>query len=102
MPAQDIEVEIGIGIEAGSGFGSASLHGRQRLGKAGGVASKKSLTQFCLPGEVVVEGRLRDLQLGGNVGIAEPVEATDLDETLGHVEDLGSRVTPLDLGRVYR
>ena len=55
-----------------------------------------------LPGEVVVEGRLRDLQLGGNVGIAEPVEATDLDETLGHVEDLGGRVTPLDLGRVYR
>ena len=37
-------------------------------------------------------------KFGGNVCIDEPVEATDLDETLGHVEDLGGRVASLDLG----
>jgi hypothetical protein len=40
-----------------------------------------------LAGEVVVEAGLAELQLGGDVGVAEAVEAAALHEPLGDVED---------------
>ena len=47
----------------------------------------EALAEVGLGGEVVVQRRLGDVQLGGDIGIAEPVEPTHLDQSLGRVED---------------
>ena len=89
--AQDVEVQPGVGVELGRSIDRAGVHLRQRLGEAGGIALDESLAEFRLAGEVVVERGLGDLQLCGDVGVAEAVEATDLHQPFGHVEDLGGR-----------
>ncbi len=43
-----------------------------------------------LAGEVVVQARLGDADLGGDVGVAEAVEAARLHQPLGDVEDAGA------------
>ena len=49
--------------------------------------SDQRLAELGLAGEVVVEARLRDVEFLRNVRVAEPVEAADLHEPLGDVED---------------
>ena len=62
-----------------------------RFARAGhetaGVTGDERFTEGGLTGEVVVQGSFSDLQLGGDVGVAEAVEPADLDQPLGHVQD---------------
>src|SRR5665213_2140863 len=44
------------------------------------------MSELTLAAEVVVQARLGDLELLGDVGVADAVEATNLDEPLGDVE----------------
>jgi len=45
--------------------------------------------------------RLSDVQLDGDIRVAEPVEAPDLNQAFGHVEDLCCRVRWFDLSRPH-
>ena len=66
----------------------------KRVGEALGVARDQRLAELGLAGEVVVEAGLGDRQLGGDVGVAEAVEAAHLDEPFGDVEDARRAVSP--------
>jgi hypothetical protein len=65
------------------------------MGEAFGVACDECLTQPRLAREVVVETGLGDRQLGGNIRVAEAIEATDLNEPFGDIKDAGARVPRL-------
>jgi hypothetical protein len=51
------------------------------------VTGDERLAEVGLPGEVVMQGSFGDLQLGCDVGVAEAIEAADLDQPLGYVQD---------------
>jgi hypothetical protein len=49
-----------------------------------------------------MQAGLGDMQLGRNVGVAEPVESTQLHQPLRDIEDAGSCIAVVDLLVVLR
>ena len=84
---QHLKVQPRIAFELGWRVRDAGLDGRQRLGEARRIACEERLAEFRLARKMVVQGRFGDLQLGGDVGVAEAVEPADLDQSLGDIED---------------
>jgi hypothetical protein len=55
------------------------------------VALDQTIPEIGLGREMIVQRCFRDMQRGGDVGIAEGVEAARLHQTFGNVEDAGRR-----------
>ena len=53
------------------------------------VALDERAAKFGLGGEVIMQACLGDPDLGGDVGVAEAVEAARLHQTLGHIQNTG-------------
>jgi len=87
LVSQDVGVDAGVGGEPGWGVAAACVDLLERFGEAGGVAADQRFAELGLSGKVVVEAGLGEAELGGDVGIAEAVEAAALHEPFGAVED---------------
>ena len=53
------------------------------------VAIDQTIPKIGLGREMIVQRRFGDMQRGGDVSIAESVEAAGLNQTFGDVEDAG-------------
>jgi hypothetical protein len=89
LALKDVAVELRVGAELGAGIDGAPFDLVERRGEARRVALDQRLPELGLACEVVVQARLRDPELLGHVGVAEPVEPAELHQPFGHVEDLG-------------
>ena len=67
----------------------------QRARKGRRVTLDEPASQFRLGGEVIVQRGLGEPDLGGDVGVAEAVEAARLHEVLGDVENTLGRIRGL-------
>ena len=84
---EDTEIEGGIGPELAQGVDGLAVDTGQLGDEADRVALDERGAELGLAGEVIVEGRRRDPELGRDIGIAEPVEPPGLHQALGDVED---------------
>jgi len=85
--AQHLEVQRCVAVELGGCRHVGGVEGGQRPGEARGVAGDERFPELGLAGDVVVQGRLGDLQLGSDVGVAEAVEPAGLYQPLGSIKD---------------
>ncbi len=94
--SQHVEIERDVALEPGRVVGARGVHGVESDGESCGVSGDEGGAQVGLAGKVVVQGRPGHTQLGGDVGVAEPVEAPVLDEPFTGVEDQsgGGRFVP--------
>ncbi len=90
--AQHLGVQARVRVELGGGGRDVGVDRCERVRETLRVASDERLAQLGLAGEVVVEAGLGEGQLGGHVRVAEAVEAADLDESFGGIEDARARV----------
>ena len=91
LSAQDVSVQAHVSLKLGQGSTPGRVQLLESDHEAVRVPHEEGLAELCLRSEVVVKRRFRELELGGHVGIAEAVEASALDEALGHVEHLRRR-----------
>ena len=54
--------------------------------EAMGVSVDQRFAELPLTGEVVVQCGFGDAEFGGDVGVADAIEASNLDQTLGRIE----------------
>jgi hypothetical protein len=86
LHSKHVEIQADISIKTAGCVLDPRFHRRERFGEARRVAIHECLSKLSLPGEVVVEGRRRDFQFCGNIGVADGVEAAYLDLCLGRVK----------------
>ena len=91
LSTQDVSVQAHVSLKLGQGSTPGRVQLLESDHEAVRVPHEEGLAELCLRSEVVVKRRFRELELGGHVGIAEAVEASALDEALGHVEHLRRR-----------
>ncbi len=70
------------------GIGKAVVDFCQGPEKPDGVAPDERLAEFCLAGEVIVEGSLGQPQFRGNIGVTECVESPHLNQAFRGIEYL--------------
>ena len=97
MLAEHLGVEAGVTAQLLARVGGGNVDPLQRVPELRAVPGNESRSQRGLGGEMVVQAGLGDVQLGGDVGVAEPVEALGLHQALRHVEDAlrGVHANPL-------
>jgi hypothetical protein len=79
------DVQLGVGGQPLESRAATGFDGGERVGESSGVAGNQGRPEFCLAGEMVVQGRLGDAQLGRDVRVGETVEPAGLYEPLGDV-----------------
>ncbi len=68
------------------------INGLQGRGEALRISFDQGTAELRLPRKVVVQAGLRDVQLRSDVGITEPVEATQLYQPLRDIQDARGRI----------
>src|SRR4029453_7040679 len=76
------------------------INGVERCGEALCISFDQGTAELRLSRVVVVQTRLRYVQLSRNVGIAEPVEATHLYEPFRDIQDARGCVKSLVVPRI--
>jgi hypothetical protein len=97
--SENRRVQLGVRAELLRRVDPASVDGHEGVREPHRVPFDQCFPELRLAGVVVVERRLRDVELFGDVRVTESVEAAFLHQTLGHIEDLGRGI---HLGRSHR
>ncbi len=82
-----IRVWLCVGIQLGLGSNLLLVNRCKRPGRSGRVPRDQRFAELGFPREVVVQGRLGDVQRCRHVRLAEAVEPTRLDQPLSNLEN---------------
>ena len=95
--AEDVGVDRCVRADLCDGIRLVLVNGLQGRGESLRISLDQGTAELRLSREVVMQAGLGDMQLGRNVGVAEPVESTQLHQPLGDIEDAGGRISVVNL-----